>query len=158
MFSSGGGFTGVSSLESVTDMDQSDNKTYLRIASGLILGLLLPAVLLWALWSFSPDAGVTAAVVLVVVSEFLAAWVDSRIKTVTPKEEMIGKTGVVAYPFLRDHDDLYRGNVQIGNESWTALANETDCRRLTVGRKVRVTEIDGLVVHVMPLDQPKSGH
>lgn len=137
-------------------MDQSDRKTYSRIASGLILGLLLPALLLWVLWSHFPQAGISVAVVLVVISEFLAVWVDSRIKIQTPKEAMIGRVGVVAYPFHRDNDDLYRGNVQIGDESWTASAKEADCQRLTVGRKVRVTAIDGLVLHVIPFDEAVS--
>ena len=137
-------------------MDPGDKKMYLRIAAGLMLGVLLPVFLLWALWSYSPDAGIAAALVVVVASEFVAVWVDSRIKTVTPKEEMIGKVGVVAYPFHRDNDDLYRGNIQIGNESWTACADEDDCRYLTVGRKVQVTAIDGLVVRVIPLGEPVS--
>ena len=139
-------------------MDQSDRRTYLRIASGLILGLVLPVLLLWALWSYSPDAGVMAAVVLVVASELLAVWADSRIKIQTPKEAMIGRVGVVAYPFHPDNDDLYRGNVQIGDESWTALAKEAESQRLTVGRKVRVTAIDGLVLHVIPFDATVFKH
>lgn len=100
----------------------------------------------------------TTAVVLVVISEFLAVWVDSRIKPQTPKEAMIGRVAVVAYPFRRNNDDLYRGNVQIGDESWTASAKEADCQLLAVGRKVRVTAIEGLDLHVIPFDEAVSRH
>lgn len=128
-------------------------RKYVRISSALFLGLALPAFLIWALWSHVPGAGVTGAIVLIVACELLAVWVDSWLSIVTPKEEMIGKIGIVTYPFSRDADGLHRGNVQIGSESWTALAEESDVDRVSVGRKVEVTAIDGLILHVVPLDR-----
>ena len=119
---------------------------------GLALGLVLPGVLLWALWTYSPDAGATGAIALIVVCELLMVWNDSRIKTPTPKEAMIGQVGAVAYPFSRDNDDIYRGNVQIGVESWTASADQNALPRLSAGRKVKVTGINGLVLHVVPYE------
>lgn len=128
-------------------------RKYVRIASALILGLALPAFLVWALWTYVPSAGVTGAIVLILACGLLTVWVDSWLRIVTPKEEMIGKIGTVTYPFSRDVDGLHRGNVQIGNESWTASAEESDVERLSVGRKVEVTAIDGLILHVVPLDR-----
>lgn len=124
-------------------------RKHARISSALLLGLALPGLLIW---SYAPGAGVTGTIAVFVACGLLALWVDSWLRIVTPKEEMIGKTGVVMYPFSRDAGGSHRGNVQIGSESWTASAKESDVDRLTVGRKVEVTGIDGLILHVVPLE------
>ena len=128
-------------------------RKYVRVASAVILGLALPASLIWALWNYAPGAGLTGAIVLIAACGLLTVWVDSWLGIVTPKEEMIGKIGTVTYPFSRDVDGLHRGNIQIGSESWTASAEESDVNRLSIGRKVEVIAIDGLIVHIVPRDR-----
>jgi membrane protein implicated in regulation of membrane protease activity len=128
-------------------------RKYVRISSALIFGLALPAFLIWTLWSYASGAGMIGTIVLIVACGLLTVWVDSWLSIVTPKEEMIGKIGTVTYPFSRDVDGLHRGNVQIGSESWTAFAEESDVGGLSVGRRVKVTAIDGLTLHVVPLDR-----
>lgn len=127
-------------------------RKYIRVASALAFGLALPAFFIWTVWSYAPGAAVIGAIVIIGACGLLAVWVDSWLSIVTPKEEMIGKIGTVTYPFSREVDGSYRGNIQIGSESWTAAAEQSDVDRLSVGRKVEVTAIDGLTVHVVPLD------
>lgn len=119
----------------------------LRIASALLLGALLPLLVLSMRW---PDVGVVSVVLTVATGALLAYLADMRLQTLTPREEMIGREGVVAYPFRPDANGVYRGNVQIGTESWTATAG-ADAPGLAVGRKVRVTGIEGLVLQVEPI-------
>ncbi len=121
-----------------------------RVVSAIVLGALFPLLALAVLW---PHVGVVTAVLVFVAGALLAFVADSRLQALTPREEMIGREGVVAYPFRQDANGVYLGNVQIGTESWTATAAEADAPGLTAGRRIRVTDIEGLVLRVRPLDR-----
>lgn len=118
-----------------------------RVVARVVFAVLLPLLALALLW---PDVGWVPAVLVLLAGAGLAIAVDLHWQKLTPREEMIGREGVVAYPFRRNENGVCIGNVQIGTESWTATANEADARALAAGRKVEVTAIDGLVVHVRP--------
>lgn len=121
-----------------------------RIASAVALGVAFPLLVLAMLW---PDVGLVTVVLVATAGALLAFLADSKLHTLSPREEMIGREGMVAYLFRRDANGVYLGNVQIGTESWTARTTPSNAPRLTAGRKVRVTGIDGLVLEVEPLDK-----
>lgn len=120
-----------------------------RIASALGLGGLLPLVALAAFW----PAGFATVILVFATGALLALAADAQLRVLTPREEMIGREGVVAFVFRPDGNGVYRGNVQIGTESWTATATEAEAPMLTAGRKIRVTGIDGLVLRVEPIER-----
>lgn len=124
------------------------------LLSGGIVSMLLGALFLIRspLTRGGVSLGVALSVTLpfAVISVFLMRLVlrSRRWKLTTGREELIGAHGVVVSPVL----DRAEGMIRIHGELWRAVSSQS----VTEGQPVRVVKMEGLKLHVEPLEAKVS--
>jgi membrane-bound serine protease (ClpP class) len=120
------------------------------LAAGGIVSMLLGALFL--VRSPLTSGGVSLGIALAVTLPFAAITIflmrlvlrSRQWKSTTGREELIGSEGIAVTPV----DSVAEGMIRIHGELWRALATGP----VTIGKPVRVLRVEGLLLHVEPVE------
>jgi membrane-bound ClpP family serine protease len=133
-----------------------DRKTYIiySLATGLLKGAALAAIVLWLLPSWGvniPSWGLVLILVGLVVYEVVtsrAGWKALKRKPAASPRAIVGCYGKATTP-LTPH-----GYVRVQGELWHALSRDTS---ISEGDDIVVVEVNRLVLHVAPVAGNNEG-
>jgi membrane-bound serine protease (ClpP class) len=99
-------------------------------------------------------AGVTLPFALITIFLMRLVLGSRSWKPVTGSEQLVGKAAEVTMPLEKLADsEAFQGMVRLHGELWRAVAREA----IPAGAHVRVTRIEGLTVHVVPVESSAQG-
>ena len=88
---------------------------------------------------------VSSAILIFATKPFVKKFANTK-NVKTNAFSIIGKEGLV----IKEIDSIYeKGQVKVSGETWTAIGKDDE--KITVGTKIKVTEIDGVKAIVVPI-------